>query len=82
MSGGQYDYVYMKVNDFLDSLQVDKDSNYDSEYHGKYINYELRKKFKTHLELVSKAMKAVEWNDSGDGDEDEISILKQILREP
>ncbi len=32
---------------------------------------ELRRAFREHLKLVAAALKSIEWNDSGDGDDDE-----------
>ena len=58
MSGGSYDYLYAKVDDMASRLCGSKDP--------------MRRAFAKHLELVSKAMYAVEWVDSGDcisGDE-------------
>ena len=31
-----------------------------------------RRAFRKHLHLVAKALKSIEWNDSGDGDDEEI----------
>ena len=67
MSGGSYDYGYCKVDDFIDSLEA---------------TTPLRKAFRKHLELVSNAMRAIEWVDSGDcskGDEDEDIRKVQLI---
>ena len=34
-----------------------------------------RKAFRKHIFLVAKALKSIEWNDSGDGDDDEVSNI-------
>jgi len=40
-----------------------------------------RKAFKKHLRLVAKALKAIEWNDSGDGAADEEELIRKCLGE-
>jgi hypothetical protein len=52
MSGGAYDYAYIKVEDMARELEKHKDP--------------LRRAFAEHLFSVSKAMYDVEWVDSGD----------------
>lgn len=39
----------------------------------------LRKTFRTHLENVAKALRSIEWNDSGDGDDDEEENIRACL---
>lgn len=39
----------------------------------------LRRAFKEHLKLVSVALRAIEWNDSGDGDSSEDDAIKACL---
>lgn len=70
MSGGSYDYAYLKVQDFIGNLRS-------------LHNSPIRKAFADHLELVAKAMHDIEWVDSGDygkGDEEE-SIRKCISKD-
>ena len=38
-----------------------------------------RKAFRKHLHLISKALKAIEWNDSGDGAENEEELIRKCL---
>ena len=38
-----------------------------------------RRAFKKHLHLISKALKAIEWNDSGDGADDEEELIQKCL---
>ena len=38
-----------------------------------------RKAFRKHLFLVAKALKSIEWNDSGDGDDDEVSNIMACI---
>lgn len=39
----------------------------------------LRRAFKAHLLLVARAMKAIEWNDSGDGDDGEEAAIRACI---
>lgn len=39
----------------------------------------LRRAFKEHLKLVADALRAIEWNDSGDGDSTEDEAIKACL---
>lgn len=52
MSGGVYDYAYMKVAQMAEELA-------DS------VNPK-RREFAEHMRLVAEAMRAIEWVDSGD----------------
>lgn len=38
-----------------------------------------RKAFRKHLHLISKALKAIEWNDSGDGDDSEDEAIRACI---
>ena len=38
-----------------------------------------RKAFGKHLKLVAKALRAIEWNDSGDGDDNEDEAIRACL---
>jgi hypothetical protein len=40
----------------------------------------LRRAFKKHLHKVAKALRAIEWNDSGDGDDNEDEYIDNCLR--
>jgi len=39
----------------------------------------LRRAFREHLKLVAKALRAIEWNDSGDGDSTEDEAIRACL---
>jgi hypothetical protein len=39
----------------------------------------LRRAFLAHLSLVAEALRAIEWNDSGDGDDDEEKNIRACL---
>lgn len=54
MSGGSMDFLYAKVQDA-------------------YFRHERsaeRRAFRQHLKLVAEALRAIEWNDSGDGNDE------------
>ena len=38
-----------------------------------------RKAFRKHLMLVAKALRSIEWNDSGDGDDDEVPNIMACI---
>ena len=38
-----------------------------------------RKAFRKHLQLVAEALKAIEWNDSGDGADNEEELIRRCL---
>jgi hypothetical protein len=42
-------------------------------------NTVLRKAFKNHLNKVARALKAIEWNDSGDGDDFEDELIRACI---
>lgn len=65
MSGGSYEYAYRHVFEFRDLLL----------HRAKTPE---RRAFLAHLELVAEAMKAIEWEDSGDGADDCAAILRCI----
>lgn len=68
MSGGSYDYSCFRVNDMAQDTRIKFGSP-------------LRRAFGKHLELVSEAMRMVEWVDSSDyspGDENE--AIKRVLQ--
>jgi hypothetical protein len=69
MSGGSYNYAYVHVNDMANSLRINRGPSRAK-----------RLAFKKHLELVSEAMRAIEWVDSGDSsDGDEIAAIDAVL---
>jgi hypothetical protein len=75
MSGGSMGHLYRRILG-----AVDNDSNeYDE---GFLKNTELRKLFATHLRNVAAALKAIEWNDSGDGADDEDMLIVKCLCDP
>jgi hypothetical protein len=73
MSGGSYDYAYIRIQDFAESLRLN----------GTRLSPEAltaRQEFKAHLLLVAEAMRAIEWVDSGDyGAGEEIKAIRAAL---
>lgn len=63
MSGGTYDYAYSKVISMAEDMQIVGDVN--------EIISPTRVWFIHHLHLVAEAMRAVEWEDSGDTSSEE-----------
>ena len=67
MSGGSWDYVTYKFQDVADRLKEEKDT--------------LRRALGGHIELIVKAMRDIEWVDSGDyGPGDEVESIKKVLK--
>jgi hypothetical protein len=79
MSGGYYDYAYSKVVEFAEQLEAKLSDCAAPEYFPEIM---LRLKFVGHLHNVAKAMKAIEWNDSGDGDDEEKLLIEKCLPYP
>lgn len=71
MSGGSYDYAYTHVNDFADALREEGSCS--------AARPALRRAFREHLRMVADAMRAIEWNDSGDGASRETELLEAIV---
>jgi len=72
MSGGSYDYAYLKVERVAE--EIDLDGGF-----GCCATPLVRQAFKNHLRKVAAALKAIEWNDSGDGDDDEVDLINECL---
>ena len=69
MSGGSYDYAYIKVSDLADQIF-------------KYSKDPLRIAFAKHLLKVAEAMHDIEWVDSGDyGEGRDVDAIKAALGE-
>lgn len=70
MSGGWYNYAFVRVDDFCSELRMGDTEELTL----------LRQDFRTLLRLCAKAMKDIEWVDSGDcGPGYEIESIKQAL---
>lgn len=65
MSGGELDYLYSKVENAADAIEA---------------NTPERRAFVKHLYAVSAALKAIEWNMSGDGDPDELELILACIQ--
>jgi hypothetical protein len=66
MSGGAYNYGYAKIEQLADEMNP-------------RMQTPERRAFLRLLERVAKAAKAIEWNDSGDGDPDEARLIQEAL---
>ncbi len=68
MSGGSYDYAYWKIDELADAINVDGSCSCASP--------PIRKAFCDLLRKCAKAAKAIEWNDSCDGADDEETLIR------
>lgn len=68
MSGGSYDYMFYKIFDMAEDIRPDGACQAAPKY--------LRLAFKEHLRKIARACKAIEWNDSYDGDDDEEELIE------
>ena len=69
MSGGTYDYAYRYLENFVPILEG-----------GCYAAPPaMRRAFIEHCAKVATIMKAIEWNDSGDGDNREETLIRELL---
>ena len=59
MSGGSYDYIYMRIEQFANDLRTDTLDRY---------------RFRNLLYRVAEAAHDIEWQDSGDGADEYTSI--------
>lgn len=67
MSGGSYNYAFRAVEEMADMMATRHMSP-------------SRRALHRHLLLVAAAMRAVEWNDSGDGADEETAIARVVTR--
>lgn len=63
MSGGSMNYLYQRIE-------------WDATFK---TNTPERRAFRKHLMLVARCLKAIEWNDSGDGCDEEDALLLECL---
>ena len=73
MSGGSYDYAYCKLEMLAGSIREEGGCG------AEYSRPALRRALKAHIYKLANAMRAVEWNDSCDGDDTEIAKLEELL---
>lgn len=71
MSGGSYNYGYSKIDELATHIRVEGQCS--------AARPALRAAFKDHLRLVAEACRAIEWNDSCDGDDRETELLMRIV---
>lgn len=60
MSGGALDYVYWKIDETADKIPEDTPH---------------RRAFRAHLKTIAATLRAIEWNMSGDGDNEEEDLI-------
>ena len=80
MSGGAYQYAYWRIMEMQEALIAsERDKKYYTarDYHGQEA---LRRRFCRLLGLVAEACRAIEWNDSGDGDYREAELIRKCLK--
>ncbi len=68
MSGGAYNYAYYRIEELAGDIS-------------RNAKTPERKAFVSLLIKVAKAAKAIEWNDSGDGDSSEEHLIREALGE-
>jgi hypothetical protein len=73
MSGGSYDYAYTRVEEMARKLRPEGGCP------SLCAEPALRELFREHLWRVAKAMYAIEWNDSCDGDDRERELIMACL---
>ena len=64
MSGGEYDYVYSKLEDFVEKYKDNLDLFENNEGYDEVKQY--HRDFCTLIEVIIPALKAIEWEHSGD----------------
>ena len=75
MSGGCYDYAYRQIENLAQDINV-RAIYGDSVAGSSGI---LRRAFALHLLSVAAAARAIEWNDSGDGANDEGELIRRVV---
>ena len=71
MSGGSYNYAYHSIDDLADSIREKGCCSCASPV--------IRRAFAEHLRKVSAACRAIEWNDSCDGDDREEELIMECI---
>lgn len=71
MSGGSYDYAYRRIEDLASEIRAEGSSSCAPPH--------LRRAFAAHLLKVASAARAIEWNDSCDGDRDETAKILDCI---
>lgn len=74
MSGGSYDYAYFHIDELARAIRTEGPAMPG-------VDYELRSQFKRVLSRAAEAARAIEWNDSGDGDRNEAEKIMCVLFE-
>jgi hypothetical protein len=80
MSGGAYQYAHYQITQMQEML-VEHEQERDTTEHRDYAGQTaLRRRFCRLLGLVAETCRAIEWNDSGDGDDDEEKLIRRCLK--
>lgn len=81
MSGGSYDYAFGRIDDLANAIRENAGCrNLPGENPDEYGSPpSLRRAFAEHLRKVARAARAIEWNDSGDGDRDEQRLIRECI---
>lgn len=79
MSGGSYDYFYIKIEEYASSIRLQGSCKSDVPGRG-CASPSLRQAFRAHMFKVARAAQAIEWNDSCDGNDSEQELLKSIIK--
>ena len=67
------DYLYSRIMDQVECVMGDRCCT-------RWNDTALRQQFREHLIHVARALKAIEWNDSGDGDDEEDAVILAALK--
>lgn len=71
MSGGTYNYFYGKLEDLACDIRTDGDCDSAPPH--------MREALRVHLLKLARVLRAVERNDSGDGDREETRLLQELI---
>jgi hypothetical protein len=85
MSGGSYNYAFRHVEDFADEVEQKANrANREDQWGDTHPRWDTpsRRAFVAHLRLVATAMRAIEWEDSGDGADEDGAIAAVLGRGP
>lgn len=71
MSGGRYDYMYSRIDSLAEEIEIEGDCS--------AAPPGVRAAFVELLQRVARAARAIEWNDSMDGDSEEEALIRRCL---
>ncbi len=80
MSGGSWDYVYLKFRAMADALKEGRCTDSDAKARVTPKSAEARRRFGDLMELVAAAVHDIEWVDSSDlSEEDELEAINNVF---